>query len=173
MGDTLEALSHAGEAAVNLVISSVGIPAANVLREKFGTPFLVGTPVEDYEGEISDALERIADSSRGEWVNKKDNSAEESGGQILGKQEELWKVTPEQVIYFQGRNSLSAVSAPSGESRELSDGDELFFFRTGHYHHRRTGYHGLPGSSHRAEIRKKSSDALSAGDHGGTFAQGR
>ena len=127
MGDTLEALSHAGEAAVNLVISSVGIPAANVLREKFGTPFLVGTPVEDYEGEISDALERIADSSCGEWINKNDNSAEESGGQILGKQEELWKVTPEQVIYFQGRNSLSAVSAPSGESRELSDGDELFF----------------------------------------------
>ena len=113
MGDTLEALSHAGEAAVNLVISSVGIPAANVLREKFGTPFLVGTPVEGYEREISDALERIADSSWGEWINKKDNSAEESGGQILGKQEELWKVTPEQVIYFQGRNSLSAVSAPS------------------------------------------------------------
>ena len=91
MGDTLEALSHAGEAAVNLVISSVGIPAANVLREKFGTPFLVGTPVEDYEGEISDALERIADSSRGEWVNKKDNSAEESGGQILGNRRNCGK----------------------------------------------------------------------------------
>ena len=49
MGDTLEDLSHAGEAEVNLVVSSVGIPAANVLREKFGTPFLVGTPVEGYE----------------------------------------------------------------------------------------------------------------------------
>mgnify|MGYP000399989621 CR=1 FL=1 len=72
MGDTLEALSRAGEAAVNLVVSSVGIPAANVLKEKFGTPFLVGTPVEGYEEEISDALERIADRSCGEWVNKKD-----------------------------------------------------------------------------------------------------
>ena len=127
MGDTLEALSRAGEAAVNLVVSSVGIPAANVLKEKFGTPFLVGTPVEGYEGQISDALERIADRSCGEWVNKKDDSAEESGGQILGKQEELWKVTPEQVIYFQGRNSLSAVSDPSGESREMPDKDEVFF----------------------------------------------
>ena len=127
MGDTLEALSRAGEAAVNLVVSSVGIPAANVLKEKFGTPFLVGTPVEGYEEEISDALERIADRSCGEWVNKKDDSAEESGGQILGKQEELWKVTPEQVIYFQGRNSLSAVSDPSGESREMPDKDEVFF----------------------------------------------
>ena len=127
MGDKLEALSRAGEAAVNLVVSSVGIPAANVLKEKFGTPFLVGTPVEGYEEEISDALERIADRSCGEWVNKKDDSAEESGGQILGKQEELWKVTPEQVIYFQGRNSLSAVSDPSGESREMPDKDEVFF----------------------------------------------
>ena len=36
----------------------------------------------------------------------------------------------------------------------MPDKDEIFF-RTGHYHHRRTGYHGLPGSSHRAEIRKK------------------
>lgn len=127
MGDTLEALSRAGEAAVNLVVSSVGIPAANVLKEKFGTPFLVGNPVEGYEGQISDALERIADRSCGEWVNKKDDSEEESGGQILGKQEELWKVTPEQVIYFQGRNSLSAVSDHSGESREMPDKDEVFF----------------------------------------------
>ncbi len=36
----------------------------------------------------------------------------------------------------------------------MPDKDEVFF-RTGHYHHRSTGYHGLPGSSHRAEIRKK------------------
>lgn len=60
MGDTLEELGRAGEAEVNLVVSSVGIPAANVLREKFGTPFLVGTPVEGYEDEISDALEKAA-----------------------------------------------------------------------------------------------------------------
>ena len=53
-----------------------------MLKEKFGTPFLVGNPVEGYEGQISDALERIADRSCGEWVNKKDDSAEESGGQI-------------------------------------------------------------------------------------------
>ena len=49
MGDTLEDLAHAGEAEVNLAVSSVGIPAANVLKEKFGTPFLVGTPLEFQE----------------------------------------------------------------------------------------------------------------------------
>ena len=105
MGDTLEDLSHAGEAEVNLVVSSVGIPAANVLREKFGTPFLVGTPVEGYEGEISDALEKAAESPCEAFEDKKENSAEKSGAQISGEQEELWKVTPDRVIYLRKKDS--------------------------------------------------------------------
>ena len=105
MGDTLEDLSHAGEAEVNLVVSSVGIPAANVLREKFGTPFLVGTPVEGYEGEISDTLEKAAESPCEAFEDKKENSAEKSGAQISGEQEELWKVTPDQVIYLRKKDS--------------------------------------------------------------------
>ena len=105
MGDTLEDLSHAGEAEVNLVVSSVGIPAANVLREKFGTPFLVGTPVEGSEGEISDALEKAAESPCEAFEDKKENSAEKSGAQISGEQEELWKVTPDQVIYLRKKDS--------------------------------------------------------------------
>ena len=105
MGDTLEDLSHAGEAEVNLVVSSVGIPAANVLREKFGTPFLVGTPVEGYEGEISDALEKAAERPCEAFEDKKENSAEKSGAQISGEQEELWKVTPDQVIYLRKKDS--------------------------------------------------------------------
>ncbi|MBP8899867.1 MAG: oxidoreductase [Blautia sp.] len=105
MGDTLEDLSHAGEAEVNLVVSSVGIPAANVLREKFGTPFLVGTPVEGYEGEISDALEKAAESPCEAFEDKKENSTEKSGAQISGGQEELWKVIPDQVIYLRKKDS--------------------------------------------------------------------
>ena len=107
MGDTLEDLSHAGEAEVNLVVSSVGIPAANVLREKFGTPFLVGTPVEGYEREISDALEKAAESSCEAFADKKENPPEKSGAQISSEQEELWKVTPDQVIYLREKDSQS------------------------------------------------------------------
>ena len=105
MGDTLEELGRAGEAEVNLVVSSVGIPAANVLREKFGTPFLVGTPVEGYEGEISDALEKAAESPCEAFEDKKENSTEKSGAQISGEQEELWKVIPDQVIYLRKKDS--------------------------------------------------------------------
>ena len=46
MGDNLETLSQAGSAAVNLVVSSVGLEAAKVLYERFGTPYVIGTPVD-------------------------------------------------------------------------------------------------------------------------------
>ena len=87
MGDTLETLSKAGEADVNLVVSSVGIPTANVLREKFGTPFLVGTPVDGYVGKISDALMQVVEKDTGECRSGRETS-------------DLWKVTPDQVIYI-------------------------------------------------------------------------
>ena len=45
MGDNLETLQRAGEASVNLVVSAVGLRAAKVLQEKFGTPYVVGAPV--------------------------------------------------------------------------------------------------------------------------------
>lgn len=52
MGDSLETLSLAGAAEVNLVVSSVGIPAAKVLKEKFGTPYIIGTPIGDFTEDI-------------------------------------------------------------------------------------------------------------------------
>lgn len=52
MGASLETLSLAGAAEVNLVVSSVGIPAAKVLKEKFGTPYIIGTPIGDFTEDI-------------------------------------------------------------------------------------------------------------------------
>ena len=121
MGDTLEDLSHAGEAEVNLVVSSVGIPAANVLREKFGTPFLVGTPVEGYEDEISDALEKAAGSFYEAFEYKKENPAEKNGTQISGRQEELWKVTPDQVIYLRKKDSPLSGFIPTPDITLIGD----------------------------------------------------
>ncbi len=44
MGSSLDDLARAGEAAVNLVISSVGLKTAIYLNQTFGTPYVVGTP---------------------------------------------------------------------------------------------------------------------------------
>lgn len=58
MGDSLEDLAQAGKAEMNLVISSVGLMAAKMLKEKYGTPYVVGTPYKEYAERISEALEK-------------------------------------------------------------------------------------------------------------------
>ena len=58
MGDALEDLAQAGKAEMNLVISSVGLMAAKMLKEKYGTPYVIGTPYKEYAERISEALEK-------------------------------------------------------------------------------------------------------------------
>ena len=58
MGDSLEDLAQAGKAEMNLVISSVGLMAAKMLKEKYGTPYVIGTPYKEYAEKISEALEK-------------------------------------------------------------------------------------------------------------------
>ena len=58
MGDSLEDLAQAGKAEMNLVISSVGLMAAKILKEKYGTPYVIGTPYKEYAERISEALEK-------------------------------------------------------------------------------------------------------------------
>lgn len=56
MGSIIEDIQKAGEADVNLVISSVGFPAAKVLEERFSTPYVIGTPVKGFAGIIAEKL---------------------------------------------------------------------------------------------------------------------
>lgn len=59
MGDSLENLTHANEAAVNLVVSSVGIPAAKIFEEKFGTPYVIGTPIGEFTEVLVQELNEV------------------------------------------------------------------------------------------------------------------
>ena len=45
MGSTADELARAAEAEVNLVISATGLTLARQLRERFGTPYVVGLPL--------------------------------------------------------------------------------------------------------------------------------
>ena len=60
MGDTLETLSRAAEAEVNLVVSALGLPAARVLRQRFGTPYVTGLPVGGFREPLFRALRQAA-----------------------------------------------------------------------------------------------------------------
>lgn len=66
MGSTLEDYKTAGDADCNLVVSASGLAAARVLKEKFGTPYVVGLPfgkgfAEQLKGDIEKAIAQGAD----------------------------------------------------------------------------------------------------------------
>ena len=70
MGSTLEELTEAGRASVNLVVSATGLGAAKALKELFGTPYVVGTPIGTaFQEELKNALLETAKggSSDLEW----------------------------------------------------------------------------------------------------------
>ena len=52
MGSSLDEIRRAGEADVNLVVSAAGIGAADVMRDRFGIPYVTGLPVGIYEIQV-------------------------------------------------------------------------------------------------------------------------
>ena len=68
MGDSLETLQMAGTAEVNLVVSAVGLRAAKVLQEKFGTPYVIGTPNEWLAEDISKKMENAIEQLSGAFI---------------------------------------------------------------------------------------------------------
>ncbi|MBE6020436.1 MAG: oxidoreductase [Firmicutes bacterium] len=63
MGSSPEDLAKSGKAEVNLVISSVGLETAKFLKNKYGTPYVTGTPCgEKFNEFILKALEKAAGS---------------------------------------------------------------------------------------------------------------
>lgn len=50
MGSTADELAHAAAAEVNLVVSSTGLAVAQLLHERFGTPYVAGFPVGAQRG---------------------------------------------------------------------------------------------------------------------------
>ena len=56
MGSSIEDIQRAGEADINLVISSVGVLAAKVLEERFHTPYVIGTPIIGFENVLAEKL---------------------------------------------------------------------------------------------------------------------
>lgn len=64
MGDSLDTLARAGEAQVNLVVSALGLPAAGVLEERFGLPWVAGLPIGKAAPLVGEALRTAAVSGR-------------------------------------------------------------------------------------------------------------
>ena len=57
MGDSMEDLKRAPEAEVNLVVSGTGLRAAKVLKERFETPYVIGTPIRGFMEPLIQAVQ--------------------------------------------------------------------------------------------------------------------
>ena len=68
MGSSLEELTDAGRAHVNLVVSSTGLGAAKALKELFGTPYVIGTPIGTaYQKVLTQCLLEAAKTGNESW----------------------------------------------------------------------------------------------------------
>ena len=67
MGDSLETISHSGEASVNLVVSAIGLKAAKVLRERFGTPYVLGIPLGSFSETVFAAIHKAIDTGENQF----------------------------------------------------------------------------------------------------------
>ena len=65
MGDSLDDLSHAGNADVTAVVSSTGLKAARLLEERFGIPYITGIPVgKNYSERLLEQTRKLAENFR-------------------------------------------------------------------------------------------------------------
>ena len=64
MGSSLDELVATAAARVNLVVSATGLSAARTMRQRFGTPYVVGTPLEGFEDLLAKALDDATQSGK-------------------------------------------------------------------------------------------------------------
>lgn len=84
MGDSWERLMGAGQADVNVVVSSCGRGVASVLREKYGTPAVTGIPVgEAAQEELFADIRSAAESGRDIGINIPE--ADEASFVVIGE----------------------------------------------------------------------------------------
>lgn len=60
MRSSFEKLSTSGRAELNLVVSASGLLTAKLLHEKFGTPFVVGVPIKNFDEALKEAMYQAA-----------------------------------------------------------------------------------------------------------------
>ncbi len=83
MGSSLEELSEAGKASVNLVVSQTGMGAAKALKEMFGTPYVVGTPIGKAYQEV--LKQELLEAAEGGISERKVSDLENSEIAVIGE----------------------------------------------------------------------------------------
>ncbi|MDY2629500.1 MAG: nitrogenase component 1 [Lachnospiraceae bacterium] len=85
MGSSLKEISECGQAGVNLVVSSVGLPAARVLYRKFGIPYVVGMPVGAFAKVLAEDMRRAVETGENIFSCTRRPDAENAQIAIVGE----------------------------------------------------------------------------------------
>jgi len=124
MGSSLEELSRAGEADVNLVVSAAGLGAARVLYESFGTPYAVGVPVgNELPGLMADNIKiKIKEFRERRSAGGQAGSFEEAGrGGQAGSFEEA-EISVQSGVFCGGRQSADGRTYEKGFAAVIGEG---------------------------------------------------
>ena len=98
MGSKPEEIARAGEADINVVVSSAGLAAAKVLRERFGTPYVVGMPVKPFTDRLLACMEKTEKDRKNRIAYREEQeeggqTAQEQTGQIpVGQREQTGQI---------------------------------------------------------------------------------
>lgn len=121
MGSTLEKLMDAGRASVNLVVSSTGLGVAKALKEMFGTPYVVGTPIgAAYQEEVKKALFDAVENGVAEMKNSNFPNSEIA---VIG--EGVTSVSLAQAIELEYGKGVKVLCAAECEKSLLRNKDVL------------------------------------------------
>lgn len=121
MGSTAEELVKAGQAHVNLVVSATGLGVASVLKEMFGTPYVVGVPMgKAYAGKVENALRRAVECGEDQIVRE-----EKDGGEIVIVGEGVTSLSLAQAIELETGNGVKVLCATECEEGILREKDEM------------------------------------------------
>ena len=127
MGDTLENLARAPEAEVNLVVSSTGLRAAEILQERFGTPYVTGTPIRGFMKTLLNAIEekkQVAYLEKGRHIGLTGNELEKSSeNQIILIGEPVIMESLAAVIETEYQISVRVICPLREKKGLLADGD--------------------------------------------------
>ena len=113
MGSNLDELSRAARARVNLVVSGAGLGAAELLKERFGIPGVVGLPIGVKQaGRLADALRLAATTGEDRILH-----TEGTGGKIAVVGEGITSLALANALFLEtGRPArvLCATECPAG-----------------------------------------------------------
>lgn len=124
MGSGLECIKKAGAVRCNLVVSPSGVKAAQWLKERFGTPYVLGVPI--YEKSAEQIKIKIDKAFAGEQIKKSGyNRNDSNGGILIIHQQFMANELREQLRNMKYKGRIDAASWFMLEKSFAEDGDTI------------------------------------------------